>query len=119
MKISRYKELEAYKKSYKLVILVYKMTKKIPTQELYGLVSQLKRAAVSVPSNIAEGYMRGSREYIQFLRISLGSSAELETLLSLSRDLGYCDIAEYKELYELNTEVLKLLNFYITKLTNR
>ncbi|MFN0316554.1 MAG: four helix bundle protein, partial [Burkholderiales bacterium] len=59
--------------------------------EAYGLTSQMRRSAVSMPSNIAEGFMRGAKEYAQFLRIALGSAAELETQISLAADLGYCN----------------------------
>lgn len=116
IKISSYKELEAYKKSYELVILIYKMTNSFPKEELYGIVSQIRRASISVPSNIAEGYMRGSKEYVHFLRIALGSSAEIETLLSLCQDLKLCQDDEFKGSYNLNLEVTKLLNYYINKL---
>ena len=91
MGIQSYKDLEAYKKSYELVLEIYKITKKFPSDELYGLVSQLRRASVSVPANISEGYRRGSKEYLHFLRIAFGSSSEIETLLSLSKDLGFCE----------------------------
>jgi len=118
MKVSSYKELQAYQKSYDLVNKIYRLTKSFPKDESYGIVSQIRRASVFVPSNIAEGYMRGSKEYIQFLKIALGSSAEVETLLSLSKDLGYCDIKSFIETYNLNTEVLKLLNFYIQRMSS-
>jgi four helix bundle protein len=73
-----YKELIAYQKSYELVLLVYRLTETFPKEEIYGLTSQIRRAAVSIPSNIAEGFMRGAKEYGQFLKIALGSAAELE-----------------------------------------
>ena len=116
MKISSYKELEAYKKSYELVKLVYTTTKTFPKEEMYGLTSQMRRASVSIPSNIAEGYMRGSREYVQHLRIALGSCAELETQISLSRDLGFCESEEAGKAIGLNTEIIKLLTTYINKI---
>lgn len=85
-----YKDLVAYQKAYKLCLDVYTLTKGFPVEERYGLVNQMRRAAVSVPSNIAEGYRRKTRkEYVQFLRIALGSLAELETQISLAGDLGY------------------------------
>ena len=118
MKVSDYKELIAYQKSYQLVKDIYKITADFPKNEIYGIVSQLRRAAVSVPSNIAEGYMRGSKEYIHFLKIALGSSAEVETLLSLSRDLGFCNVAEAARIGEVNLEVRKLLLRYLKKLTS-
>lgn len=117
MEIKSYKELTAYTKSYEAVKSVYKITQRFPKEEIYGLVTQMRRAAISVPSNIAEGYMRGRNEYIQFLKIALGSCAELETQLSLSRDMGLCSLDDFKNTYELNIEVIKLIKTYLSKLT--
>jgi len=117
MKTKNYRDLLAYQKSYKVALLVYEVTSEFPSSEMYGLVSQMRRAGVSVPSNISEGYRRGSqKEYAQFLKISLGSNSELETQLSLSRDLGFIDKDKFKELYELNEEVGRLLSSYISRL---
>jgi four helix bundle protein len=66
--VKDYKELIAYQKSYELVLLVYRLTASFPRKEIYGLTSQIRRAVVSIPSNIAEGFMRGAKEYSQFLR---------------------------------------------------
>lgn len=101
-KIQSYHELIAYQKAYQLVLLIYRMTGSFPKEEVYGLTSQIRRAAVSIPSNIAEGFMRGSKEYLHFLKIALGSAAELETQLSLSKDLGYCSEADFPEMQTLN-----------------
>jgi four helix bundle protein len=119
MKISSYKELDAYKKGYELVRLVYNVTKDFPKEELYGLTSQIRRAAISIPSNIAEGYMRGSKEYLQFLKVALGSCAELETQISLSKDLIYCNEKDCSEIIDLNEEIIKLLRTYINKIGSR
>lgn len=119
MKISSYKELEAYKKSYELVKIIYEITKTFPKEETYGITTQIRRSAISIPSNISEGYMRGSKEYIQFLKVAFGSCAELETQLSLSKDLGFCAIPEFAKAYELNQEVMKLLRAYLIKLSAR
>ena len=116
MKIKSYKELIAYQKGYELAKEVYQTTRNFPKEELYSLTIQLRRSAVSVPSNIAEGYMRGSKEYIQFLKIALGSCAELETQLSLSFDIGYCREGDFKRMYDLNIEVTKLLRSYLRTL---
>lgn len=110
-----YKELIAYQKAYDLVLRTYRLTASFPKEELYGLTGQIRRAAVSVPSNIAEGFMRGSKEYIQFLKIALGSAAELETQLTLSRDLGYCGQDEFENMRNLVKEVLRLLTAYIKR----
>ncbi|MCX6271570.1 MAG: four helix bundle protein [Bacteroidetes bacterium] len=92
-KIRSHKDLEVWKKSRELVKLIYKMTQNFPKQELYGLVSQIRRASVSVPTNIAEGFgRRHSRELIHFLYYSQGSLSEIETLVTLSYDLDYIDI---------------------------
>ena len=119
MEVKSYKELIAYQRSYELVKVVYKITKEFPKDELYGMTSQIRRSAISIPSNIAEGYMRGSKEYIQFLKVALGSCAELETQLALSSDLDFCDQQAFKKAYELNTETMKLLTTYINKLGGR
>jgi len=112
-----YKELEAYRKSYEVVKKVYEITISFPKEEIYSLTTQIRRSSISIPSNIAEGYMRGSKEYIQFIKIALGSAAELETQLSLSKDLGFCDDRSFNEVFMLNQEVIKLLKTYIKKLT--
>jgi len=119
MKIKSYKDLDAYKKAYEVAKLVYNLTKSFPKEELYSLTAQLRRCAISVPSNIAEGYMRGSKEYTQFLKIALGSAAELETQLSLGKDLGFCKDSQFEEVYQLNQEVIKLLKTYINKLSTK
>jgi len=90
-----HKNLEAWKQSMLLVEEVYKASAKFPRQETYGLTSQVRRAAVSIPSNLSEGAGRnGRREYSNFLGISLGSLAELETQLIIASRLGYADIGE-------------------------
>jgi four helix bundle protein len=90
-----HKDLEAWKQAMLLVEQVYKASARFPVQEVYGLTSQMRRAAVSVPSNLSEGAARnGSREYINFLGISLGSLAELETQSIIASRLGYADTAD-------------------------
>ncbi len=85
-----YKELDAWKESMKLVRLVYEITQKFPPEEKFGLVSQLRRAAVSIPSNIAEGCGRSSnKEYRRFVEIALGSILELETQLIIATELNF------------------------------
>ena len=119
MQGAKYKELFAYQKSFELVKKVYTLTKDFPKEELYGAISQLRRAVISIPVNIAEGYMRGSKEYVHFLKISLGSSAEVDTLLSLSKELSFCTGKDVEPLIYINTEVSKLLITYINRLTTK
>lgn len=90
-----HKDLDAWKNAMDLVEIVYQCTRSFPEQENYGLSSQIKRAAVSIPSNIAEGAARkGDKEFIQFLYVALGSLAEVETQLLLAQRLGYLDAIE-------------------------
>ena len=117
MKIKSYKELIAYQKSYELVKVIYEITKIYPKEEIYGITAQIRRSAISIPSNISEGYMRGSKEYVRFLRIALGSCAELETLLALSKDLGFCKEFDFNRANELLQEIMKLLVTYIKKIS--
>ena len=89
------KELKLWQKSYQLCLEVYRSTKEFPREERYGLTSQIRRSAVSVPSNIAEGYGRKTtREYIPSLYLAYGSNCELETQTLLSGDLGYMKVQE-------------------------
>ncbi len=85
-----HKNLDVWKTSISIVTDIYQVTKAYPKEEIYGLTNQLRRAAVSIPSNIAEGAARRSnKEFVQFLYISLGSCSEVETQLTISNNLGY------------------------------
>jgi len=115
--VESYKELLVYQKAYELSLKIYKATENYPRGELYGLTSQMRRSAVSIPCNIAEGYRRGHRkEYIQFLHIAQGSCGELETLISLSKDLTFLNEEPYRSLYDLQDEISKLLRGLIKSL---
>lgn len=111
-----YKELIVWQKAYELSLLLYKATNSFPREEVFGLTSQMRRASVSIISNIAEGNARGRKEYIQFLVIAFGSGAELESQLQLSKDLGLLKEKDYITMNELLTEVMKMLNAMIQKL---
>ena len=106
-----YKDLVCWKKSYQFVLAVYKVTKKYPKDELFGLVTQMRRAASSIPANIAEGSMRQSpKEFQQFVRIARGSMAEMEVWIKLSFDLQYIDPQDFKNLSTQCDEVGRLLS---------
>lgn len=101
----------------KLVEIVYEVTKRFPDEERYGLVSQMRRAAVSIPSNIAEGKCRGSdRELRKFLRIAFGSGAELETQFELARRLRFLEIKDFRDLSNRIDTVMIQLNAFLSKL---
>lgn len=109
-----YTKLEVWKFSRDLVKLVYLLTKSFPQDEIYGLTNQMRRSAVSVPSNIAEGLGRQSnKETIHFLYIAKGSLNEVETQLYLSFDIGYISEEELKSVLEKLTSNKKLLNGFI------
>lgn len=113
-----HKNLEAWKESIKLTIEIYKLTQKFPNDELYGLTNQIRRSAVSIPSNIAEGCARQTpKETIQFLHISLGSIAELETQLIISNELGYTkNINEiFEKIIRIRKLIVGLIKFHKTK----
>ena len=115
--LKNYKELKVWQRSYQLCLEIYKITKKFPEEEKYGLTSQLRRAAVSVPSNISEGYGRKTTpEYIQFLYIAYGSICEIETQILLSGDLGYISSARLEMLNEGIGEVERMLKALIKSL---
>lgn len=117
IKITSFTKLVVWQKAFKLVILIYKTTKKFPKEELYGIVSQIRRAAISISSNIAEGFSRiYKKEKIQFLYLSLGSLTELENLLLISKELNYFDNEKIIEIYNLCIEVGKLIQSSIKSL---
>lgn len=112
------KDLVVYQKAYRLVLKIYQISKEFPKEEIFGLTSQMRRSAVFISCNIAEGYRRGHRrEYIQFLYVARGSCGELETLLSLSKDLGFIDSVTFENLYKDQDEVSRLLYGLISSLT--
>ena len=97
--ISSYKNLHVWQKGMKLCEDIYLVTKQFPTTEMYGLISQIRRCCVSIPSNIAEGNARGSKlEYKHFLSIAFASAAELETQLILSKRIGYIKERDFEKL---------------------
>jgi len=115
-KIKSYQDLIVWQKSKDFVLLIYKATEKFPDDERYGLTSQLRRAAISVPSNIAEGFRRGTKkEKLQFLRIAYGSGAEIETQLVIAKELEYINSDDYLKLVESLEEIMKILNTLIGK----
>ena len=106
-----------WQKAIELVILVYRLTTKFPKEELYGLSSQVRRAVVSIPSNIAEGKSRGTRkDFAQFIKIAFASGAELETQIEIAKRLSLADPIDYNEIDRLLNEVMRMLNTLIIKL---
>lgn len=113
-----FRQLTVWQKAYELTLEVYRLSKKFPKEEIYGLVSQLQRAAVSVPANIAEGYERNHRkEYLQFLFIAKGSLGEVETYLLLAKDLGYLSNSDYLTVDEKRKDTSRLLQGLIKSLS--
>ena len=112
----QYRTLRVWQKSHALALEIYRRTKSFPRDEIYGITSQLRRAALSVPTNIVEGYGRkGDKELSRFINISLGSLAEVEYLLEFSREIGYLSQKDFENIDALRDEVGKLLwAFYKT-----
>ncbi|HBO96557.1 MAG TPA: four helix bundle protein [Candidatus Omnitrophica bacterium] len=117
MALQSHKELLVWQKSMDLVENIYKITQLFPREELYGLTSQIRRAAVAIPTNITEGYQRNhKKEYIQFLYIAKSSASELETLLNISERLNLNLAPGFTNTKSLLTEILKMLTALISKL---
>ena len=111
MGLKSYRDLEVWQKAIDLVVACYQITKKFPKNEVYGLINQLQRAAVSIPANIAEGRERQySKEFIQYLSIAYGSLAELETHIQIAERLTYIDINQLKKLLDKTAEIGRMLN---------
>jgi four helix bundle protein len=118
--LKNYRDLKVWQKSYRLCLDLYRITKKFPKEERYGLTSQIRRAAVSIPSNIAEGYGRKTTaDYLRFLYIAYGSICELETQLLLSSDLNYVNKENLKALRDDTEEVERMLKALIKSLENK
>ncbi len=119
--LRNYKELKVWQKSYQLCLEIYKATKTFPKNEGFGLTSQMRRAALSIPSNIAEGYERKTTpEHLKSLYIAYGSRCELETQILLSGDLGYLNTEEsLSELQRDIGEVERMLKSLIKSLENK
>lgn len=117
--IHSYKELVVWQKSVKIVIEMYELTEDYPKSELYGLTSQMQRAAVSIPSNIAEGRRRGTRkDFRHFLLLAYGSGAELETQIEISKRLPFGNGLNFSQVEALLGEVMRMLNAMINKLSS-
>lgn len=116
-KIHSHKDLIVWQKSMELVVETYTLTDQFPKSEMYGLISQMRRAAVSIPSNIAEGRRRGTKkDYRQFLIIAYGSGSELETQIEIARRLPFGKDLNYSKANNLLGEVMRMLNKMISTL---
>ena len=114
--IDSYKKLEIYKRSYNLALKIHEITKSFPETERYDLTSQIRRASKSIPTNIAEGYGRQSKEdFKRFLKISLGSCNETQVHLEFCKDLKYIDERTYNILSKENEGIGKMINVTISK----
>jgi four helix bundle protein len=115
--VKSYRDLAVWQRSIQLSLAIYRLTATFPVEERYGLSSQLRRAGVSVPSNIAEGYGRGSRkEYKQFLAIARGSTLEVQTQLIIARELSFCEPDQMAKAESLSEEVSKMLYSLVGRL---
>ncbi len=119
--MSGFKGLRIYEESYKGAKEIYEVTSKFPSEERYGIISQLRRAALSIPLNIAEGYAKreSQSEYKRFLMIAMGSSNEILVLLDFSKDVGYLKKEIHVEMYKAYEEIAKMLNGYIKSIASK
>jgi len=118
-KIKTFRDLVVWQKAMALVTHVYQWTRSLPNDEVYGLISQIRRCAVSIPSNIAEGFGRhATNDYLRFLQISMGSLFELETQIEISRNLGYLNKAEFEILDSSCREIERMISSLIRKIRN-
>jgi four helix bundle protein len=115
-----HKDLDVWKEAISLVIEIYELLKEFPAEEKYGLVNQIKRSAVSIPSNIAEGASRNSdKDFIRFLHIATGSLSELETQLIISKGLGFLCEDNFKKISIKLTDIRKMILGLIKYLRSR
>lgn len=118
--INSYKDLKVWQKSVDLVTEIYDLTGRFPESETYGLTNQMRRSAVSIPSNIAEGQRRGyPKDFLKFLYIAYGSGAELETQIEICKRLPRQRNLDYNRVEPLLLEVMKMLNVLISSLKSK
>lgn len=116
-KIRSYRDLNIWQDAIRLVKVIYQITDAFPAKETYGLTSQVRRAAVSIPSNLAEGHIRGHKaEFKQFLFIALGSLAELETQIIISKELGYINVNISEDIFKDASVLGRRIRSLISKL---
>jgi four helix bundle protein len=109
-----YKDLIAWQKSYKFALHIYEATKAFPKEEMFGIISQMRRASTSIPVNIAEGSVRQSdKELVHFLHIAQGSATEMEVWLEFSKDLGYMNEKTFTALNEECSEIGRIITGFI------
>ena len=118
-KIKSFTDLNAWKEGHKLVLMIYDITKQFPKEEIFGLVSQIRRCAVSITSNIAEGFSRLSyKEKARFYSISLGSTTELQNQLLIAKDVNYITKEQFQNIAEQSIKVHKITNGLIKSSKN-
>lgn len=115
-----HKDLIIWQKAILLTQVIYSLTKQFPRDEVFGLTNQIRRAVISVPSNIAEGFNRGSdKEFIYFLKVAKGSAAEVETQLIISKKLNYINDDDVKPALDLYNEIVRMLGTLIIKIEKK
>jgi four helix bundle protein len=118
-KIKSFTDLKAWQESHNIVIRIYKITKNFPKEEVFGLTNQMRRCAVSVTSNIAEGFSRSSKkDKSQFYTIALGSVTELQSQLLVAKDIQYISKQEFKQIADKTVEINKMINGLIKSNNN-
>ena len=115
-----YRDLLVWQKAMALVTRIYQLSKSFPRDETYGLTSQMRRCAVSIPSNMVEGYgRRSTNDYIRFLQIATGSLYELQTQMEISLNLRYLKKSDFDSLYESSKEIERMLSSLTKKLSDK
>lgn len=119
-KIKSFTDLKAWQEGHKLVLMIYECTKKFPKDELFGLTNQIRRAAVSITSNLAEGFSRRSnKEKIQFFSTAHGSVTEVQSQILIARDVQYLSTEKFSEIAEQSVQVHKLISGLLKYLRNQ
>ena len=118
--MNNYKELKIWQKSIDVAVKVYEITKDFPREELYGLTSQIRRSAISIPSNISEGYGKdGNKDYLKFLNIGISSLFEMQTQLEIAYNLKYITEIQFNKINEESKEIERMLSSFIRKIRER